>query len=128
MNKPIKEERDLCKQVAERYRKPIREGEYIQQNYGKPEIILLTIDYIHHHLPFIDEKHWFPLWTISDCLEFFEEKGFNHDFHFKKFKNGSWGFTAENKYKKVRGEGKTKRASCLKALLTVFGEEANHDR
>ena len=114
------EEISLCKKIAKRHRKDIEYGDwYWSTSHNKPLIAIaggFRAD---------EQKHFgvFKIWTISDCLEFLEEKGFNQDFHFKRFKNGNWSFTAEdNKYKKVRGEGETKRASCLKAVLAVLVE------
>ena len=114
-----KEEISLCKQVAEKHRKQIEEGDWYlpYSDDEEPEVYLAGIT---------DDKAnviGIPILSISDCLEFFEKKGFNQDFHFKRFKNGNWSFTAEdNKYKKVRGEGETKKAACLKAVLAVIEE------
>lgn len=121
MREFTKEEISLCKQVAERHRKKVEYGDWYLLN----NILVLSV------FPVGDEKAFYstssgrinPLWTISDCLEFLEKEGFNQDFHFKRFKNGNWSFTAENKYKKVRGEGKARRASCLKAVLAMLEEE-----
>ena len=114
-----KEEISLCKQVAEKHRKEMREGDWIAHvNSDEPNLVRDK-----ESIPYLNNEFQVPLWTISDCLEFLEKEGFNQDFHFKRFKNGNWSFTAEdNKYKKVRGEGETKRASCLKAVLAVLVE------
>ncbi len=115
--KPTKEEINLCKQVAARYRKRINYGDQYWCGIAH-KICLCTTKKIEDRL-----KSHFPLWTISDCQSWLEEKGFNYIFNFKHFKLGGWCFTAEDrKYKKVRGEGKTRLASCLKAVLAVLEE------
>ena len=119
-----KEEISLCKQIAEKYRfeKLVKEGDWIQQNYGTPCIDLVTSEYIRNILRFTDVKHWFPLWTISDCLEFLREKGwFARDLIED---GGEVGVTflhhtvKEEKFS--TGDGKTPLEACLKAVLAMI--------
>lgn len=117
MTEFTKEEISLCKQIVEKHRKEIVFGDWYL-DYRDDSIGLYQ-----QEKPFKTTVNVFPLWNISDSLSWLEERGFNHEFHFKRFKLGGWSFTAEdNKYKKVRGEGETKRAACLKAVLAVLEE------
>ena len=127
--KPTKEEIALCKKIAKKHRKEI---ELDDKLYWKDKIV--TVETIHTTSENLDiytasfgyvisaDDDFFFLWQISDCLEFLEEKGFNQAFIFFRFKSGDWRFTAENKYKKVMGEGKTRRAACLKVVLAIVEE------
>ncbi len=116
MIKFTKEEISLCKQIVERHEKPIEHGDwFIDVKIGVKPFLTLS-----RRVP-IDNL--IPLWQIPDSLEFFEKKDIDYIFNFKHFKLGGWSFTAEDrKYKKVRGEGKTRLASCLKAVLAVLEE------
>ncbi len=117
-----KEEKNLCKQVAKKYRKEIEYGDwYYTTEY--PEEKYRARIYKYRWTGMADRtinkrKDIIPLWTISDCLEFFEKKNINYIFNFMRFENGNWRFTAEdNKYTKVWGEGKTRLEACLRAVL-----------
>ena len=126
MIKFTKEEISLCKQVMEKHRKDIEYGDwYWSTSHNKPLIVIaggFRAD---------EQKHFgvFKIWTISDCLEFFEEKGFNHIYGFIHFKDGTWTFTAENsiednQYKRTRGEkASTLLEACLKAVIEVLKNE-----
>jgi len=90
MIKFTKEEISLCKQVAEKWRKPIKIGDWIiPKSYdGKPSIILRIYENTPLHYFFTPFDNTgeeyilgylevdFPLWTISDCLEFFEKRDY----------------------------------------------------
>jgi len=116
-----KEEISLCKQIAEKHRKEIKYGSWY-----------LTKGKIRNNA----DSRWtangysqtcIPLWTISDCLEFLEGKGYGKILSFIHFQKDKCVFTAENfirrtPYKKVRGEGETRLAACLKAVVAVLGE------
>ena len=69
-----KEEINLCKQIAEtdRLLKLAKEGDWIRNEYGHASTELATSEYLGFVLRFVNIKHWFPLWTISDCLEYLE--------------------------------------------------------
>ncbi len=117
MSKEItKEEISLCEQIAEKYRKEVKYGDW----YINYDVEIRLKGYAGKG--YRDDEA-IPLWTISDCLEFFEKVGLNQEFHFKHFNNGGWSFTAEdNKYRKIRGEGETRLSACLKAVLAVVEE------
>jgi len=76
-----KEEINLCKQVTEKHRKKIEEGDwYLPHNDDiEPELYIAGIT---------DDKAnivGIPLWTISDCLEFLKERSWtNYQFSFDK--------------------------------------------
>ena len=109
---------NLCKQIAKKHRKEIVRGDYYTHVGDRTKLAVLNIG--HESLSF---ENMIPLWTISDCLEFFEKIGLNQEFNFKRFNNGNWRFTAEdNKYRKIRGEGETRLSACLKAVLAILGE------
>ena len=123
-----KDEINLCKQIAEKHKKEIERGNWILDEHSEVrlteriqgEIISVgdndSIRFISQYNPNVT-----PIWTISDCLEFLEEKGLNLYLQFMCFPNGNWRFAAEdNKYEKVRGEGKTRLEACLKAVLAVL--------
>ncbi len=121
------EEISLCKQIAEGYEKEIAGGDWL---YFEDDIYLVleivkTFENLDVYVTdcgqnISTDDDFSPLWTISDCLEFLGKKEIDYIFNFKHFKLGDWSFTAEDrKYKKVRGEGKTRLASCLKAVLAV---------
>ena len=119
-----KEEISLCKQVREKdlLLKPVKEGDWVRNEYGKESTDLVTPEYIQNVLRFIDIKHWFPLWTISDCLEFFFQRGWQLE---EFFKNGAGTFS----FHTCKGEedyhfelGKTPLEALLKAVLAVLEE------
>ena len=117
-----KEEISLCKQVAEKHRKEIIFGVWFH-DLEDPE-----------HLPFLwcnltDElkrKSAVPLWTISDCLEFLEERGWD------AYDMSSWGGDASMKIVHIK-PGETSKQfgfrsttllkACLKAVLAVLEEK-----
>ena len=127
------EEISLCKQVAEKHRKEIKYGDWYLtittsplDKDDKEESICLNAE--KREINSIEEtkkdrvfyNEYIPLWTISDCLEFLEGKGFDLDFDFTLFVSGNWRFIAlAHEDKEVRGEGRTRLASCLKAVLAV---------
>ena len=128
----------LCKQVAEKEGKDVVIGLYVWQEFYKSVRLIYGLDREENTIYTVtpktgnfDKLYWnnleggwlTPFWTISDCLKFFEKIGLNHEFKFKHFKLGGWRFTAEdNKYRKIGGEGETRLAACLKAVLAVVGE------
>ena len=133
MFKFTKEEINLCKQVAERHRKDISDGDWIYHEPHNNYFLVVQHVILHYQL---QTQKWFdelnaehrkmniPLWTISDCIFWLYEKGFNHIYHFMQFKNENWSFAAEDRrYKKIRGEGETRLEACLKAVLAVLEEK-----
>ena len=134
MIKFTKEEIDLCKQVAEKYRKLIEEGDWYLPYIDdiEPELYIAGIT---------DKKAnvvGIPLWTISDCLEFFESKGWDvlgitwqevatrilviH--HASDFGKGDYAVVMQNKSKRMGRiiKGNTRLSACLKAILAVLEE------
>ena len=78
-----KEEISLCKQVAEKYRRVVEEGDYLSfidktwlvYHTTGPWISVISRGAKHAISTNLDDKNeWFPLWTISDCLEFLRDK------------------------------------------------------
>jgi len=99
MIKFTKEEISLCKQIAEKHRKEIRQGDWILDSDNKPWLIsgvelwkscrpglentitydLEPIDRTQEPIVVLEKEEiekYPALWTISDCLEFLREKGF----------------------------------------------------
>ena len=138
-----KEEISLCKQVAERYRKPIKCGDWILrdgelrlnldgklawlEDGGQDIIIKIT-----------NKTEIIPLWTISDCLEFLKKRGEQgweiksivksvaKEFYQVEIRHQS----GEGRFGEVYathpspvGEGNTLLEACLKAILALLEEE-----
>ena len=109
----------LCKQVAEKHRKEIGEGDWVVHvNSDHPTLVRDK-----ESILYLNNKFQLPLWTISDCLEFFFQKGWQLE---EFFKNGAGTFS----FHINKGEedyhfevGKTPLEACLKAVLAVFDEE-----
>ena len=122
-----KEEISLCKQVAKRYMKPLEYGSWYEFE-GNMYLVVSKDGGV------MDDTVT-PLWTISDCLEFLEKKGYGRiisfiHYIFLQFGNRCWTFTAENiitsnNFKRARGEkANTKLEACLKAVLVVLEDKA----
>ena len=114
MNKWFKEEINLCKLIAEKYRKEIESRQYFYNNH------LIGIQWSEEGQ---SKAEWaIPLWTISDCLEFLKEKEFRFILHHYDVKEYHLGYG--------RGTGqwsditpcKTPLEACLKAVLAVLEE------
>ena len=111
-----KEEISLCKQIAEKHRKKVGHGDWYLLN----KALVLSV------FPVSNEKDFYsvrviPLWTISDCLEFFEKKGFQ-TFLIMELAKG-WGCDGYLGNKIYSGEGNTILEACLKAVLAVLEEK-----
>ena len=115
-----KEEISLCKQVAERYRKEIEYGDWFCLNVDE-DCYLWKEEFTRPDVP----EECFPLWTISDCLEFLNQ----HDSHCillgrtgktKRSKRYCHVYIANNIHE---GEGYTYLETLLIAVLAVLGEE-----
>ena len=132
MIKFTKEEISLCKQVAERYRKDISDGDWI---YHEPHNnYFLVVQYVILQYQLQTQK-WFdelnaehrkmniPLWTISDCLEFLREKMFTYTLHFITKERGYECILFKGHQRKPQILiGKTPLEPCLKAVLAVLEE------
>jgi len=115
-----KEEINLCKQVVKKHKKPIEFGDWYA-NCHNNVLLHNNIDWgdlniTHKTFGFI------PLWTISDCLEFFDEKNCRI-LQINKFFSRTEIYI--NPYqvpgsKSMNLEGKTPLEACLKAVLAVF--------
>lgn len=139
-----KEEISLCKQVAEKYRKEINKGDWILLQ----EILCLIISSNENEIGYIEYNHdelisyliltgtkrnkekfvqtqskkWFPLWTISDCLEFFEEQGYSFERAIQLGSIFDVSFISVKGTTK-KGSGDTILEACLKAILAVLKEK-----
>ena len=80
-----KEEASLCKQVAEKYRKEVDKEDYAYDEDDREKVLIddcnAWVENKKTELYRLKDdgtdfgykvKHWFPLWTISDCLEYLE--------------------------------------------------------
>ena len=131
-----KEEVNLCKQIAEKRKKPLKLGDWMVVNFTqlrKEEVVLFDSKWAECPNRFPDGsavydcstdyyyKKYFPLWTISDCLEFLEENDFTYTFHFITKKRGYELILFDGHQKRPQiFEGKTRKIPCLKAVLTVL--------
>ena len=114
------EEINLCKQVVERHEKPIEHGDwFIDMEIGSKPFLTLSRE--------VPIDNLIPLWTISDCLEFFEKKEWG-------LPDMSWKCEVNKKVIHIRPKGKSKEirfkaetllGACLKAVLAVLEEEPN---
>ena len=106
----------LCKQIAEKHRRRIELGDwFITTKMG-------DIPFLFQYGTKPDNDDFIPLWTISDCLEFLEEKGWNpYDM--------SWICEANMRIvyikpgedsKEFKFKADTLLEACLKAVLAVL--------
>jgi len=121
-----KDEISLCKQVAEKHRKAIKYGDWFYSKKAKLywvwEKTFTRTDNLDNH---------FPLWTISECLEFLERRkildwSIDKDLDKNGKLTGNVCFWWELKSKKFEDNytlGKTTLEACLRALLAVLEEE-----
>jgi len=141
-----KTEIDLCKQIAEKYRKKIKVGDWIKSDiYKTPRLItFIAKDYvtlallvpsgeqINEFPSELQKKYWFPLWTISDCLEWLRERKRIDgeirlayiDHHDKYFAHIFKEDASAIRTKIILVEsGKTPLEALLKAVLAVLEQE-----
>ena len=121
----------LCKQVAEKYRKEIKKGNWVIEE-NRANIPLLVIDTIGNDLILslgniahsdTHSKNCIPLWTISDCLEFLIKKGYYRiDIVALEGRFVLW-LVHENTDKCYEPDGDTILEACLKAVWAVLEEE-----
>ncbi len=126
------EEISLCKQVAEKYRKKIKYGDWFLSN----KVVILKNNFIRGtiHIGRQAIEKFIPLWTISDCLEFLSEKGFAvENLRQPGWKNWSISIKHESvlhilnakwtgKELEIRSN-KTPLEACLKVVLAVLEED-----
>ena len=143
-----KEEISLCKQVVEKYRKNIVRGDWYAAEMFCPvkdikaHLKMMGNDYVEigkkkysiglrTEISIMTPERqlnaiWFPLWTISDCLEFLEEKttdwSLDKDIDREGRQTGKFSFwwMPSPKYKDNYRLGKTILEACLKAVLAVL--------
>jgi len=140
MIKFTKEEISLCKQVAEKHRKEIKYGDWVgvwawAQNHTLHYIaqthIVMPDNQITKKLHCLNgirifEKDVIPLWTISDCLEFFKEKELryyivtdNHSTTITIFNPKTDSIITQQS---VENSKNSLDIACLKAVLAVLEE------
>ncbi len=124
-----KKEISLCKQIAKKYRKRIKEGDYIVWAGRQCLIIEVGETYVavkcwksreQTAIKYTWTKHEFltPLWTISDCLEFLGAHFYTLRIRVDDdFEVAYWSKDG-NSYQC----GKTPLEACLKAVLAVLEE------
>ncbi len=114
-----KEETSLCKQIVERYEKPIEHGDwFIDMKIGDKPFLTLS-----RRVP-IDNL--IPLWTIKDCLEFLRGEGYlvrlveyEHYGGVKTITCYCHGHKTKRAFSK---QGNKDEEACLKAVLAVLEE------
>ena len=128
MREFTKEEISLCKQIAKKHRKEIKCGDWILRNGelrlnldgklawledGRQDIIIKITN----------KTEIIPLWTISDCLEFLREKGFNC-FHVDSDGDEAT-LAVDNLRDGISASflAKTPLEACLKAALATLEEK-----
>ena len=113
-----KKEVSLCKQVAKRHRKEIEYGDWYYYKKGRT---YWTWDKAHVRTDNLDNH--FPLWTISDCLEFLRERGWALCNHYDDLKDKNVVILfGRGESELLEGKGKTDNEACLKAVLAVLEE------
>ena len=121
MIKFSEEEISLCKQVAEKYKKDIKSRQYFYNNH------LEKIQWSEKGQP--KAKWAIPLWTISDCLEFFGERAFyleglcqidECEYELCISEMDDMGVV---RHSERRFQGTTKLEACLKAVIEVLNKE-----
>lgn len=140
MFEPTKEEISLFEQIAERYRKEIKTGDYVIWA-GRNCLVIesgknyryIAVKWIKGReqrcvkYRWIEQKYVLPFWTIKDCLEFLRKRGWwaridfgiedtrIYTFH-KDLPSKNW-----NEYPMYKS--KTPLEACLKAVLAVLKEK-----
>jgi len=148
--KVTKEEVSLCEQVAEKYRKKIKVGDWILDSDNQSWIVLgielwkssrpgleNTLAYEleptdRNQAPIVvlekeEIEKYLALWQISDCLEFLRE----YTLQFKGLiltktkvdKKWTYLFVTWHKDNEYNTEGKTPLEACLKSVLAVIEEK-----
>ena len=139
MIKFTKEEISLCKQVAEKHRKEINTGNRVIDGLASGILLIYRKVQKGFYLECVDEKGClvtrtkqtidFPLWAISDCLEFLKSKSFYgsisnvgsyYETYYKKIIVGE--NDEDLSIKVYSGIVKTPLEACLKAVLAVLEE------
>lgn len=128
------EEIKLCKSIAEKHRKEIKEGDYLSfidkiwlvYHITGPWITVISKGAKHEISTNLDDKKdWFPLWQISDCLEYLFNNGYvrmdivlmDRRFVLYLMHGGE-----EERY--YEPDGDTILEACLKAILRDLEEKS----
>jgi len=128
MSKLTKTEIDSCKQVAEKYIKEVKYGEWYLLN-DKPILCAYANRGFHKSLE--AKNKIVPLWTISDCLEFLRERGLrllglqqtdDDEYSCGFCETDDLGMRL-NEATATWRDGETPLDACLKAVLAVREEE-----
>ena len=146
MREPTKKEKNLCEQIAKKYRKKIDIGDWLLRDKELGLVQDRKIDSVFNEWLIIhliaseevlesgcvrqDDSDIIPLWTIFDCLEFLRKKGYRCAGGSEN-KDGTWWFSFTNTDKSIaggfyyQGVGKTPLEACLKPVLAVVKENKN---
>jgi len=126
MREPTKEEINLFKQIAKKYRKGIDYGDWYWHEVDE-DVFLHSTKEKYPYVADAEHAYIIPLWTISDCLEFLREKGYRCAGGSEN-KDGTWWFSFTNTDRSIaggfyyQGVGKTPLEACLKPVLAVVEE------
>jgi len=131
-----KKEISLCRQVAEKERRKIELGSWIfdakesgvgfVSDFCGVFLFILSLDGKKQRDDFVeDDREYFPLWTISDCLEFLREKGYRvlldeNLTDVEPFEAKCYGRENRRAYYSY---GDSYLEACLKAVLSMLEEE-----
>ncbi len=111
-----KEEIILCKQIAEKHRKQIGYGDWFCGTF-REDFEIWTQESESAQI------NSFPLWTITDCLEFFNKREYTFERSYQLGGIFTVHFISEKGT--IKGGGDTLLIACLKAVLAVCGEKSN---
>jgi len=120
---------NLAKRIAEYWKMEIYEGCWIQNNYGKPCLELVTKTHLKSYLieSVTPEKHWFPIPSISDVLLKLDElnmiiynlgqleQGVDY-----RYLSDIWIVVIRKRYRDKSSEVEIKAPSLHEALLTAL--------
>ncbi len=104
----------LCKQIAEKYKKEIKHGDwFIDTKIGGKPFLSLSSQ--------VPEGILIPLWTIPDGFDFLEKREYTFE---RAHQLGGifevWFISGEGR---EEGSGDTIREACLEIVLAVLEEE-----
>ena len=116
---------ELSKKISKYFRMEIYEGCWVWDEYGDPQIKLLTQDEMAYLRTWSNEKYWFPIPSISDVLKKLDDLGFmwnfqrtdKGDYQFHIYPLPTW---VVPRYRKNYFETKDKHETVLLALLEVL--------
>ena len=127
-----KDEISLCKQIAEKHKKPIDYGDWYWHKIDE-DVFLHSTKEAYPYVANVEHDYIIPLWTISDCLEFLETRKSWRVSFLNTSKNINTSTSGESlvcfnywdeQEKVIVKRGKTLLEACLKAVLAVLEEES----